>query len=47
MYDFDRIVKAAESCDFTTHLPLTSSVVKMHLAWVASWLSTLNVGLTF
>lgn len=32
---------------FTANLPPTSSAVKMHLAWVVSWPSMLNVGLTF
>ena len=47
MYDFDRIIKAAESCEFHTALLLTSGVVKMRLAWVVSWKSMPNAGLTF
>lgn len=45
MYDFDRIVKAAESCDFHDAFASDINAVKMLLAWVASWQSMLNVGL--
>lgn len=47
MYDFDRIVKAAESCDF--HDAFASDIKRcenaLGMAWVASWQSMLNVGL--
>ena len=45
MYDFDRIVKAAESCDFHGEFASDIKHCENALGMVASWQSMLNVGL--
>lgn len=47
MYDFNRIVKAAEFCKFHNAFASDIKHCEMHLVWVVSWQSMPNAGLTF
>lgn len=47
MYDFDRIVKAAESCEFHSAFASDIKLCENALAWVVLWESMPNAGLIF